>query len=107
MSLNSSEVVGVFHDVTSLEDAANTLMSNGFDRSGLTLIATEDVVRKELGSRVVRVEQLEDYSGTPRIAYVNRDDLAIGQAPRHQPEDRRQVEAADLNRRSRDRTEGC
>ena len=79
MSGNSREVVGVFHDVTSLEDAASTLMSNGFDRSGLTLIATEDVVRKELGSRVVRVEQLEDYSGTPRIAYVNREDLAIGQ----------------------------
>lgn len=78
MSGNSREVVGVFHDVTSLEDAASTLMSNGFDRSGLTLIATEDVVRKELGSLVVRVEQLEDYSGTPRIPYVNRDDLPSG-----------------------------
>jgi hypothetical protein len=73
------EVVGTFHDAGALENAAEALMSNGFDRAHLSLIATEAAVRQKFGSRVTRVEQLQDDPGTPRIAYVNRDDLAIGE----------------------------
>lgn len=78
MSSKSREVVGFFHNVSALEAAADALMSNGFDRSALSLLATEDVVQKELGSRLVRVEQLDEHPEAPRIAYINHDDLAIG-----------------------------
>lgn len=79
MTGHSREVVGVFHDAPALEDAADALMSNGFDRAALSLIATEAVVEKELGSKLVRVEQLADNPDVPRIAYINHSDLAIGQ----------------------------
>ncbi|MDB5713768.1 MAG: hypothetical protein JWO15_1165 [Sphingomonadales bacterium] len=78
MEDNSREVVGTFHDVKALEEAANVLMSSGFDRSALSLIATEVVVQKQFGSRLTKVEKLEDHPDTPRIAYMNHDDVAIG-----------------------------
>jgi hypothetical protein len=74
----SREVVGTFHDAEALEGAANTLMSSGFDRAALSLIATEEVVREQFGSRLIKVEKLEDHPDTPRIAYMNHDDVAIG-----------------------------
>jgi hypothetical protein len=74
----SREVVGTFHDVEALEATANTLMSSGFDRAALSLIATEEVVREQFGSRLIKVEKLEDHPDTPRIAYMNHDDVAIG-----------------------------
>jgi hypothetical protein len=80
MSENIREVVGTFHDAGALESAAEALMSNGFDRAHLSLIATEAAVKEKFSSRVTRVEQLQDDPATPRIAYVNRDDLAIGKA---------------------------
>jgi hypothetical protein len=74
----SREVVGAFRGVEALEGAANTLMSCGFDRAALSLIAIEEVVRKQFGSRLIKVEKLEDEPDTPRIAYMNHDDVAIG-----------------------------
>ncbi|MDB5714192.1 MAG: hypothetical protein JWO15_1589 [Sphingomonadales bacterium] len=78
METTSREVVGTFHDVEALEATANVLMSSGFDRAALSLIATEDVVRKQFGSRLTKVENLGDHPDTPRIAYMNHDDVAIG-----------------------------
>ena len=80
MSENAREVVGAFKDATTLETAANQLMSSGFDRARLSLIATEDAVQRELGSRLVKVEQIDDLSDLPRIAYVNHVDLVAGQS---------------------------
>ena len=76
----SREVVGAFRDAPSLETAANELMSNGFDRARLSLLASEDAVREQLGSRLVRVEQVDDLAEFPRIAYVNHVDLVAGQS---------------------------
>lgn len=47
-------------------------MSHGFYRAALSLVATEDVIRKKLGARVMRVDQVEDHANTPRIAYANK-----------------------------------
>lgn len=79
MAENVREVVGVFNDVKSLESAAQDLMSDGFDRNLLSLLATDDAVNKHYKGRFVRVEQLEDDPAAPRIAYVDRDTLGIGQ----------------------------
>lgn len=76
---NLREVVGAFRDAGSLENAAQALMSHGFDRARLSLIATESAVEEKFGSRMMRVEQLQDDPETPRIAYVDHYELAIGQ----------------------------
>jgi hypothetical protein len=78
MNAISREVVGTFHDVKTLEHAANALMSNGFDRAALSLVAPDDAVRKQFGSRLKNIEKLEDHPDTPRIAYMDQDDVAVG-----------------------------
>jgi hypothetical protein len=76
---NVREVVGAFHDVNALENAAEALMSNGFDRNLLSLVASEEAVQEKLGHRVRRVEELIDDPATPRISYVDRDTVSIGE----------------------------
>ena len=76
---NAREVVGLFHDVEALEQAAAGLMSNGFDQARLSLIAAEAAVDEKFGSRMMRVKQLVDDPDTPRIAYVDRATVGIGQ----------------------------
>jgi hypothetical protein len=78
MNAISREVVGTFHDVKALKGAANALMSNGFDRAALSLVAPDEAVRKQFGTRLNTVEKLEDHPDTPRIAYMDHDDVAIG-----------------------------
>jgi hypothetical protein len=79
MDGNVREVVGVFPSVGALEAAADELMGYGFDRARLSLIATDEVVAEHFGGRMKPVKDLEDDPSTPRIAYVDRDTLAIGE----------------------------
>jgi hypothetical protein len=78
MNAISREVVGTFYDAKALEGAANALMSNGFDRAALSLVAPDEAVRKHFGALLKNVEKLEDHPDTPRIAYMDHDDVAIG-----------------------------
>jgi hypothetical protein len=43
------EAVGVFHDPASLQEAIDELLSSGFDRAELSLLAGEHAVEEKLG----------------------------------------------------------
>ena len=45
----SREAVGIFHDEKSLRSAADALMISGFDRSYLSLLASDKAVDQKLG----------------------------------------------------------
>jgi hypothetical protein len=70
------EAVGVFHDRDSFEDAVDDLMSAGFDRSELSLLASEQAVEQKLGHAYQKVQELEDDAGVPRAAFVGNHSLA-------------------------------
>jgi hypothetical protein len=72
------EAVGVFHDRDSLLNAVEDLLSAGFDRSEISLLAGEDAVEKKLGHAYQKVQELEDDAGVPRAAFVGNHSLAIG-----------------------------
>jgi hypothetical protein len=72
------EAVGVFHDRDSLGNAVEDLMSAGFDRSELSLLAGEQAVEQKLGHAYRRVQELEDDAAVPRAAFVGNHSLAIG-----------------------------
>lgn len=72
------EAVGVFHDQDSLENAVEDLMSAGFDRSELSLLASEQAVEQKLGHAYQKVQELEDDAAVPRAAFVGNHSLAIG-----------------------------
>lgn len=67
------EAVAVFDDADSLEAAANELMSSGFDRSKLSLIASHKAVEAKLGHMYSRVEDVEDDPNTPTRAFVGAE----------------------------------
>jgi len=67
------EAVGVFHDETSLRDAADDLMIAGFDRAYLSLLASHHAIEEKLGHVYSRVDELEDDPKVPRMAYEAGD----------------------------------
>src|SRR5262245_57525533 len=76
----SREAVGIFHDEKALRSAADALMISGFDRSYLSLLASDKAVDEKLGHHVQRVAELEDDPDVPTQAYVGSDSRVEGQA---------------------------
>lgn len=71
------EAVGIFGGATELQDAIDELLSSGFHRAELSLLAREHTVQQKLG-RHYEKSLLDDAPGVPRAAYVSTE--AIGDA---------------------------
>jgi hypothetical protein len=72
------EVVGIFHTAEDLQAAIDELLSSGFDRAELSLVAGEHAVEKKLGHAYRKASFMADDLTIPRIAYVSLE--AIGDA---------------------------
>ena len=65
------EAVGVFHDPGPLQEAIDELLSSGFDRAEISLLASERAIEAKLHHRYRKVAELEDDPRVPRTAYVS------------------------------------
>jgi hypothetical protein len=72
------EAVGVFHDREALENAVEDLLNAGFDRSEISLLASEQAIEQKLGHAYRKVQELEDDDAVPRAAFVGDHSLALG-----------------------------
>ena len=72
------EAVGVFQDAETMEGAIEELEESGFDRAEISLLASDDAVRKKLGHRFYDARSLEDDPAVPRKAFIST--AAIGDA---------------------------
>ena len=72
------EAVGVFSSPETLQDAIDELLSSGFHRAELSLLASEHAVDAKLRHRYDKVRVLVDNPTVPRAAYVSTE--AIGDA---------------------------
>ena len=72
------EAVGIFHRNEDLQGAIDELLSSGFHRSELGLLASETALREKLGGEFKSVSALADDPAVPRSAYVSPE--AIGDA---------------------------
>jgi hypothetical protein len=75
---SARETVGVFQDPASLQSAIDSLLSSGFHRADLSLLARREAVEEKLGHAYRKVQELEDVPGVPSSAYVSPE--AIGDA---------------------------
>ena len=73
--LQVREAVGVFESEDALQGAIDDLLSHGFNRAEISLLAATDSVEKKLGHAYRRVAEIEDDFSTPRIAYVAEEDV--------------------------------
>ncbi|MEN3975139.1 hypothetical protein [Emcibacter sp. SYSU 3D8] len=73
------EAVGVFTTFESLQSAIDELLTSGFDRAELSLLAGEHAVEEKLGHTYRRVAQLEDDETVPRAFYVNPESVGAAE----------------------------
>ena len=67
--------MGVFESEDALQAAIDDLLSHGFNRAEISLLAATDSVEKKLGHAYRRVAEIEDDFSAPRIAYVAEEDV--------------------------------
>lgn len=65
------EAVGAFADAVSFQAAVDELLSSGFDRAELSLLASEETVQAKLGHCYQKTSDAEDDASIPRTAYVS------------------------------------
>ena len=75
---NVQETVGIFYRAEDLQSAIDELLSSGFHRSALSLLASEATVNKALGHQYKKIGALADDPSVPRSAYISPE--AIGDA---------------------------
>jgi hypothetical protein len=71
----SREAVGIFRSSAGLQGAIDELLSSGFHRAELSLLASEAAVVAKLGHLYRRVDSLADDPDVPRAAYVAGEDI--------------------------------
>lgn len=69
------EAVGVFSRAEDFQDAIDELLSAGFDRAQLSLLASASAIDQKLGHRYSRVSDFEDDLTVPRAAYVSTESI--------------------------------
>jgi len=72
------EVVGVFGSVDALQSTIDGLLVSGFDRSEISLLGEDDVVRSSRGAE--GAVELEDDTRAPRLNYIESESLSEGKA---------------------------
>lgn len=73
------EAVAVFHSEADLQAAIDELLSHGFDRAEISLLASSDAVDRKLGRHFTKVKDLEDEADAPSVAYVASEDVGAAQ----------------------------
>lgn len=78
-SVQVREAVGVFASEDALQAAIDDLLSHGFDRAEISLLAASDSVERVLGHAYRKVAEVEDDMSAPRIAYVAEEDVGAAE----------------------------
>ena len=73
------EAVAVFDTAQTLQNAIDELLSSGFHRAELSLLASEAGVASKLGHKYRKSSELEDDPSVPRAAYVSTEAIGDGQ----------------------------
>ena len=69
------EAVGAFSTPETLQEAIDELMSSGFDRADLSMLAAETTVDEKLGHKYKKIVELEDDPIVPRCCYVSTESI--------------------------------
>lgn len=73
------EAVGVFSNTNDLQEAIDELLSSGFHRAELSLLADEVAVNEKLKDRYASAVAIADDAAVPRTAYVSPEALSDAQ----------------------------
>lgn len=69
------EAVALFKEEGALQAAIDELLLSGFDRAELSLLATEETLRRTFGDRFKSSAEFEDIDAVPRSSYVSPESI--------------------------------
>jgi VIT1/CCC1 family predicted Fe2+/Mn2+ transporter len=69
------EAVGFFDTEKSLQEAIDDLLSQGFDRAEISVLASVEAIEDKMRGVFDKVSHLEDNAETPRVAYIAKEDI--------------------------------
>jgi hypothetical protein len=69
------EAVGLFDSPSTMQEAIDDLLSSGFDRAEISLLASENAVDEKLGRHYKKAVELEDDAEVPRTAYTSTESV--------------------------------
>ena len=69
------EAVAVFTAIEDMEAAIDELLTSGFDRAEISLLALEEAIKEKLGHAFSSTRELEDNPDAPYVAYIARESL--------------------------------
>jgi hypothetical protein len=69
------EVVGVFDDMETLDNAAQDLQMQGFNRSHISILSGSRLAERMLSEGVGTTHELEDHPHAPRTVFVSKASL--------------------------------
>ncbi len=72
------EAVGIFDSIKDLQAAIDALLSSGFHRSQLSVLAAEAKLRSEPEYRYRQADDIKDDPTVPRAAYVSEEAVGDG-----------------------------
>lgn len=72
---NTTEAVGVFHNTKDLQAAIDDLLTQGFNRMDLNLVASQKAVEDKLHESYVPARDLEDRVEVPTTAFVSTESV--------------------------------
>lgn len=74
------EVAGIVRTPETLDNVVEALELAGFDRADIDVMADTATIRDRFGTVFIPVEELADVPGTPRRAFIQRDDVSMVRA---------------------------
>lgn len=78
-AIHIREAVAYFDSGKDLEAAIDELLSSGFNRAEISLLASEKAVDQELGHKYQKVAELEDDPAVPRACYIPTETIGDAQ----------------------------
>ncbi|MEM5492049.1 hypothetical protein [Hoeflea sp. AS16] len=72
---NTTEAVGIFHNAKDLQAAVDDLLTQGFNRMDLSILASETAIEDKLREAYVPARELEDRVEVPTTAFVSTESV--------------------------------
>ena len=72
---STTEAVGIFHSAEDLQAAVDDLLTQGFDRMDLSILASETAIAEKLHKDYVPARELEDRVEVPTTAFVSTESV--------------------------------
>ena len=75
----TTEAVGLFHSAEDMQAAIDDLLTQGFNRAELSVMASEEAIEEKFRGKLASVRDLEDRADVPTTAFVEHESIGAAE----------------------------